>query len=63
MAISKRIKITFSNPDDNQYTAIDKGAIVEAQKTISSAMKCVIREYQKNAVNSKQLASKVALNS
>lgn len=61
MANSKRVKITLRN-NDSRYTAIDKDAIAQSQRTISTVMKGVVREYQKNEVNSKELASKVALN-
>jgi hypothetical protein len=63
MAESKRVKITIRESNSNRYTIIDKDAIAQSQRTISIVMKGVIREYQKNEVNSKELASKVALNS
>jgi len=63
MATSKRIKISTRSSNSNRYTVIDKDAIAQSQRTISTVMKNVIREYQKNEVNSKELASKVALNS
>lgn len=63
MAESKRVKITMRNSNTGRYTVIDKQAIAQSQKAISTAMKGIIREYQKNEVNSKELASKVALNS
>ncbi len=62
MANSKRVKITRKNAN-YQYIEIDRVAIAKSQKSISTAMKAVIREYQKNEINSKELASKVALNS
>lgn len=61
MADSKRVKITAR--DSSRYKVIDRESIAQSQKSISTVMKSVIREYQKNEVNSKELASKVALNS
>lgn len=61
--MSKRVKITLRNTDSNRYVDIDRVAIAKSQKNISSAMKGVVREYRKNEINSKELASKVFLNS
>jgi CRISPR/Cas system CMR-associated protein Cmr1 (group 7 of RAMP superfamily) len=62
MADSKRVKITLRDAKTGRYTDIDREAIAQSQRAISTVMKVVIREYQKNEVNSKELASKVALN-
>ena len=62
MADSKRVKITLRESNTGRYTNIDRDSIAQSQRAISTVMKVVIREYQKNEVNSKELASKVALN-
>lgn len=61
MSARTKIKIEFSQ-ESVVESKIDMESVAESQTRILTAMKLVVREYQKNEAISKQHASRIVLN-
>ena len=59
---SKKFKITFSSINDGKYTVISKGDIAMTNQRVKTAMKDVVRTYEKKESISQQQAAKLVLN-
>lgn len=62
MKATKRIKITFDTVNAGKYTAINSQELSESNRRIKSAMKIVVREYEKKETKSLRQASQLVLN-
>lgn len=62
MSTKKRVKITFSTINGDNYSVINLKDLAESNKRVKEAMKSVVRDFEKKEAQSQQEAALLVLN-